>query len=117
MRSAPENKSGLPDVVAALNGQIDISLDGKIDTVHGRLRTTFDTVPDAPVSKFTLSLDGGSKGLLSNSINLCASNEHASVQIAGQNGKSKAHNTSLQTPCARRTKSKRHSQRTRKAAG
>ncbi len=117
LRSAPENKSGLPDVVAALNGQIDISLDGKIDTVHGRLRTTFNTVPDAPVSDFILSLDGGSKGLLSNSINLCASNEHASVQIAGQNGKSKAHNTSLQTPCARRTKSKRHSQRTRKAAG
>ena len=62
LRSAPENKSGLPDVVAALNGQIDIDLDGKIDTVKGRLRTTFPSVPDAPISRFVLTLDGGSKG-------------------------------------------------------
>ena len=67
LRSAPENKNGLPDLVAALNGQIDITLDGKISTVKGnRIRTTFATVPDAPVSHFTLSLDGGSKGLLEN---------------------------------------------------
>ena len=54
----------LPDIVAALKGQIDIDLDGHVDTVHDGLRTTFETVPDAPVSKFTLSLDGGNKGLL-----------------------------------------------------
>ena len=64
LRSAPENKSGLPDIVAALNGQIDIDFVGKIDTVHKSLRTSFETVPDAPVSKFALSLDGGQKGSL-----------------------------------------------------
>ena len=78
-RSAPENKSGLPDIVAVLKGQIEIDLDGKIKTIfqklHGekvpRITTTFGAVPDAPVSKFTLSLDGGNKGLLQNSANLC----------------------------------------------
>ena len=71
LRSAPENKSGLPDVVASLKGQIDIDLDGKVDTVNDGLRTTFATVPDAPVSKFTLSLDAGNKSLLQNETNIC----------------------------------------------
>ena len=30
----------------------------------GALRTTFETVPDAPVTSFVLNLEGGSKGLL-----------------------------------------------------
>ena len=99
LRSAPENKSGLPDIVAALNGQIDIDLDGKIETVGGRLRTSFKTVPDAPISKFNLSLDGGSRGLLDNTTNLCAHILHASADIAGQNGKTADQNPVLKTPC------------------
>jgi hypothetical protein len=114
LRSAPENKSGLPDVVAALNGQIDITLDGKISTVHGGLRTTFGTVPDAPVSKFTLSLDGGAKGLLENSTNLCAASEHVSVQMAGQNGLTANQDAVLRTPCG---KPGRHRHRARKEDG
>jgi hypothetical protein len=33
-------RAGLPDVVAGHNGQIDIVLDGRVDSIHGRLRTT-----------------------------------------------------------------------------
>ena len=40
----------LPDLVLDLEGQIDIELAGSIDTVEGRLRTTFEAVPDAPVT-------------------------------------------------------------------
>ena len=47
----------LPDMVAALNGQVDVVLDGRIDSVKGRLRTTFDTVPDVPVSKFVVTIE------------------------------------------------------------
>ena len=54
----------LPDLVAALNGQIDIDLDGASTPSTNGLRTTFETVPDAPVSSFTLNLAGGGKGLL-----------------------------------------------------
>jgi hypothetical protein len=81
----------LPDVVAALKGQIFVELDGRIDAVHERLRTTFENVPDAPVSKFTLSLFGAKKGLLVNSENLCRAPQVASVKMVGQNGK--AHDT------------------------
>jgi hypothetical protein len=99
----------LPDLVVALKGQIDIVLDGHVDTVHKSVRTTFATVPDAPVSKFTLNLDGGSKGLLQNDTNLCASTEHVSVKMDGQNGKSVDESPELQTPCAKKgEKHKRH---------
>ena len=58
----------LPDLVVALNGQVDVVLDGRIDSVKGRMRTTFDTVPDVPVYKFVLTMRGGKKrGLLVNS--------------------------------------------------
>ena len=59
-------------MVVDLEGQIDIQLVGRIDSVRGRLRTTFATVPDAPVTKFDLDLMGGKRGLLINSINLCS---------------------------------------------
>jgi hypothetical protein len=114
LRSAPENKSGLPDLVAALNGQIDIALDGKITTMHGgRLRTTFATVPDAPVSKFTLSIDGGAKGLLVNNENICKGSKLVASTIAGQNGLVAKQGPGLQTPCARGAKTQRHLQRAR----
>ena len=116
LRSAPENKSGLPDVVAALNGQIDITLDGKISTVHGGLRTTFETVPDAPVSKFTLSLDGGSKGLLQSSTNLCSTSKRAEVTIDGQNGGSADQMLKLQTACGGAARRMHHLLPTRKVA-
>lgn len=61
----------LPDLVPDLNGQVPIVLDSRTDSVHGRIRSTFDTVPDVPVSKFVLTLRGGRKGLLVNSRNLC----------------------------------------------
>jgi hypothetical protein len=61
----------LPDLVAALQGQVDIELSSRTDSVRGRIRSTFDVVPDVPVSKFILTLRGGPKGLLVNSRNQC----------------------------------------------
>ena len=72
-RSTCAAPNKLPDLVADLRGQINVVLDGRIDTTKaGGLRATFEDVPDAPVSKFVLEHDGGKKGLLENSTNLCA---------------------------------------------
>jgi hypothetical protein len=62
----------LPDMVAHLKGQVNIDLDGKIDSFKGGIRTTFAGIPDLPVSKFMLTLPGGKHGLLQASTNLCA---------------------------------------------
>jgi hypothetical protein len=77
----------LPDLVAALNGQFNIELAGRIDSVNGGIRNTFDVVPDAPVTKFVLRMKGGEKSLLVNSRNLCKGRNFASVRMVGQNGK------------------------------
>jgi hypothetical protein len=61
----------LPDVVASLHGQVNVVLVGRNDSVRGRLRNTFDAVPDLPVEKFELTVRGGKKGLLQNTRNLC----------------------------------------------
>jgi hypothetical protein len=62
----------LPDLVVDLHGQIDVTLSGRIDSVRGGIRTTFEAVPDAPVGSFVLTMKGGEKGLIVNSRNLCA---------------------------------------------
>ena len=78
----------LPDLVADLNGQIHIVLAGKVDSGKGGgIRNTFMVVPDAPVSKFTLTMKGGNKSLLVNSENICNKPQHAIANFTAQNGK------------------------------
>ncbi len=102
----------LPDMVAALNGQVDVVLDGRIDSVKGRLRTTFDTVPDVPVSKFVVTVRGGKKrGLLVNSTNLCAKKYKVIARFTGQNGKKANQKPKLRTPCKKSKHKKRHHKR------
>jgi len=77
----------LPDLVASLGGQIHIDLDGRIDSPHKRIRTTFEMVPDAPVSRFVLEMQGGKKGLLVNNTELCKARPKGTAVFTGQNGK------------------------------
>ncbi|HWH20665.1 MAG TPA: hypothetical protein VN671_09030 [Solirubrobacterales bacterium] len=82
----------LPDLVVSLKGQIGIVLDGRIESgKKGGIRTVFTGIPDAPISKFTLTMKGGKKGLLENSKDLCKAPDKATVQTTGQNGA--AHDT------------------------
>jgi hypothetical protein len=76
----------LPDLVAALHGLVNVDILGRIDSFKGGIRSSFETVPDAPVSKFILNMQGGKKGLVVNSRNLCAGNNKADAQFTGQNG-------------------------------
>ena len=99
----------LPDLVAALhNSQVNIALDGHVEGVHGGIRNTFEAVPDAPVTQFTLEMQGGSKGLLENSTNLCAKPNHASAVFTGHNGKVDTLNPLLSNSCK---KAKKHHKR------
>jgi hypothetical protein len=107
LRSSSHN---LPDLVAALhNGQINIDLVGRIDSVkNGRIRNTFESVPDAPVTSFTLEMQGGKKGLLVNSTNLCKRTNKAIAHFTGQNGKVHDFNPPLQAQCPKGRKGKKH---------
>jgi hypothetical protein len=94
---------GIPDLVADLRGQVEIVLVGRIDTGRGGgIRTTFAAVPDAPVSKFTLELDGGRKGLLVNSENICVKPQRAGARFVAQNGKESVVTPPIGNGCSRR---------------
>ncbi len=77
----------LPDLVADLRGQVDVEVVGRIDSVRGGIRNTFDVVPDAPVSKFVLRMQGGRKGLVVNSTDLCRGANRATVRLRAQNNR------------------------------
>jgi hypothetical protein len=81
------SKHKLPDLLADLNGQINIQLDGVISSKHGGLKTVFNNTPDVPLKTFILEMKGGKKSLLQNSTNLCKSPQLAILNMKGQNGK------------------------------
>jgi hypothetical protein len=90
----------LPDLVAALHSKkVDINLVGRIDSVNGGIRNTFEAVPDAPVTKFVLEMQGGKKGLLVNSTNICQGKHRAKANFTGQNGKRRVFNPLVKARC------------------
>jgi hypothetical protein len=108
LRAGPHK---LPDLVADLHGQFNIEVAGRIDSVkRGGLRARFETIPDAPVTKFVLDMAGGKKGLLVNSGNLCKSNKMAEQTLVGQNGARLKRSVRLQTACGSKAsrKHRRH---------
>ncbi len=101
----------LPDLVAALDGQIHIDLVGRIDSPDENIRTTFDLVPDAPVSKFVLVMQGGRKGLLDNSVNLCRKPHRATALFDGQNGKVRDLRPLVRADCGKGKKGRKDGKR------
>jgi hypothetical protein len=98
----------LPDIVADLRGPIHVILVGFVDAVPvkgtegARIRTRFQNVPDAPVTKFTMNLFGGKKGLLVNSRDLCQTDRHAKLSFTAQNGRARDQSLRIGTACGRR---------------
>nr|MDQ3726103.1 hypothetical protein [Actinomycetota bacterium] len=98
----------LPDIVADLHGPIHVTLVGWVDSVQkkgteiSRVRTRFANVPDAPVTKFTMNLFGGKRGLIENSRPLCKAKRVAKVHLAAQNGKVKKQGVVIKTACGKK---------------
>ncbi len=98
----------LPDLLADLKGQVNIRLRGVILSKGGKLKTVFRTVPDTPVKKFTLEMNGGKKGLLINTSSLCAKKQLAQLNLKAQNGKQLKNNKlKIKTPCGKKKKGKK----------
>ncbi|HEX8688671.1 MAG TPA: hypothetical protein VF729_00340, partial [Solirubrobacterales bacterium] len=77
----------LPDLVFDLKGLVDIEVSARIDSAKGGIRSTLTDLPDAPLSKVILRMQGQKKGLIVNSRDLCLRPSRAEVRFAGQNGK------------------------------
>ena len=95
----------LPSLLIPLRGQIALDLRAN-SSVNGaqQLVTTFSTIPDAPVSKFTLTITGGPKGLLvitGRGRTICGKKQVANSQFGAQSGKVNTQNDMLGTPCGK----------------
>jgi hypothetical protein len=89
----------LPDLVAALHGLVDVEAVARIDSVNGGLRATFTDVPDAPLTKVIVSMQGAKKGLIVNSTNLCRGQHRATATLTAQNAKQRTLSPALQVDC------------------
>ncbi len=89
----------LPDLVASLDGEIHLDLAAHVTSAHGLLRVTFDGVPDVPVKKVVLHLQGDRRGLLVNTTNLCRTGARTSASFSGHNGKRHSSRSTLDLSC------------------
>jgi hypothetical protein len=91
----------LPDLVADLySGAVRIVLEGAIGPgKKGGIRAFFANLPDQPLDRFVMTLDGGKRGLLVNSANICALPPKSSVKALAQNNIGAVFTTVLRGQC------------------
>ncbi len=71
-------QSDLPKLVVLLRGPVNVRLEAfvSLDTVSSppliKIVNSFPSIPDVPLSTFTLNLKGGPQGLFTNAFDLCA---------------------------------------------
>jgi hypothetical protein len=91
----------LPDLAASLEGELHIELAAHLAAGRGRIRVGFDSIPDLPLTKVSLRLAGGRRGLLVNSGGLCRGAHRARVGLDAQSGKVVTLYPLVKTSCAR----------------
>ncbi len=95
----------LPDLVFALRGHgIEVDVAGRIDAYKGGIRGTFPTIPDAPVSKFVLKMNGGKRGVLVNAENLCKARQLATARLLGHANRGWRLHPEVKADCGQRKK-------------
>ena len=91
----------LPKLVIPLVGEngVRITLTGTSNVEDGHLVTTFDNIPDAPVSSFALNITGGKHGILVVSgADICAGTQVANQSVEAQNTKQQNVDVPIKTP-------------------
>ena len=89
----------LPTLLLALRGEVALNVRATSSVEHNKLVSTFKTVPDAPVTRFDLSLKGGKHGILVVNGNACKRNKTATITLNAHNGKRQTINTAIGAPC------------------
>jgi hypothetical protein len=102
-----QQRRTLPTLLVPLRGELAIDLRAQSSVAHGKLVTTFGSIPDAQISSFNLTINGGRKGILvvTHNQNLCAKKQVSRIAERGQNGKVRHLDARMQTPCPSKHKS------------
>jgi hypothetical protein len=92
--------STLPTLRVALRGQAAIDLKAETAVNHGRLVTTFPAIPDQPLTRFALKIDGGKHGILALTSDLCSSRLKGSARFRSYSAKvAPTRNPAIATSC------------------
>ncbi len=108
--SAGQQIRTLPTLLLPLRGPIALDLRATTSVSGGHLVSTFGTVPDAPVSSFTLTINGGSKGILvvtGRHENICKAPQISNAVFGAHSGKAASYNITMGKPCSGSTKRKK----------
>jgi hypothetical protein len=97
----------VPDLVMSLHGRgVSVEVICRIDSSRGGLRGNCDSLPDAPVSKFVMTLPGGKRSLLVNSEELCAKPQRANARFLAQNNATAVLHPRIAVKCRKHKRSK-----------
>jgi hypothetical protein len=97
------SRTAVPDLVAELRGRgIEIEVPGRIDSSRGGLRANFEGLPDAPVTKFVLTMPGGKRGLLQNGQDLCRAKPRANARFVAQSNATFVAHAKLTVKCKKK---------------
>lgn len=79
---------GLPQLKLDLKGLLSLTLTGKTAlSPEGRVVNTFEGIPDVPLSRFELTIEGGDGGILLNNRRLrCGEKLTGNAEFTGQSG-------------------------------
>ena len=91
----------LPTLLVALRGQVSLNLRAATSVERGAIVTTFEGLPDAPITRFELELKGGRRGILAVTLgrSLCRGRQLARVRLEGHNGARLGRTVALGTAC------------------
>jgi hypothetical protein len=102
------SKTTIPDLVADLHGRgVEIEVPGRIDSSRGGIRANFESLPDAPVTSFTMTLFGGKRGLITNAGNPCKSTRRGNARFIAQSNLTAVTHPPLKAKCKGGKKGKR----------
>ena len=117
------NKQGqqirtLPSLLVPLKGDVNLNLHAQTAVSGGRLVSTFSPVPDAAVSNFQLTINGGKKGILvvtGRGKTICKGSQVSTGDLTAHSGKVEDLSVKMGTPACgaskHATKHKKHKKR------
>ena len=93
----------LPTLLIELRGEVNLNLRGTNSVPDNKhLTSTFPMIPDAPISSFSMKLNGGKKGILvitDGNDNICSVAQKPFLAAQGHNGKRLDTTTTMTVEC------------------